>query len=186
MDPVLSGKKICILVASGFSENVFSDIQKSLSGSGAILRTVAPENGLVHGWLDNSWGHYFPVDSQLNEALGSDYDRLIIPGGMRAVEKLKTNLHTRRILRHFFDARKPIIAVEEAIELLTLAEDLNGLEVSAPAPLVQAMKTAGAIISDQNATIDEHLLTFSHLDAGWVDTIIQHLAEETEMQRAAA
>lgn len=186
MEMILSGKRVCILVASGFSENVFSDIQKSLLKAGAIISTVAPENGLVHGWLGNGWGHYFPVDAQMGTALGSDYDRLVVPGGARAIEKLKTNLHARRILRHFFEARKPMVVMEEAIELLGLVENLTGLEISAPAALVQPMKTAGAIISDQGVTIDEHLLTFARLEGEWLETITQHLAEETETHRAAA
>ncbi len=187
MENILSGKKICILIASGFSEHVFSTIHKNLNTSGAVIKTVAPENGLVHGWFDEAWGHYFPVDIQISEAMGSDFDRLILPGGSRAVEKLKGNLHTRRILRHFLDARKPIIAIEESIELLTLCEQLNGLEVSAPATLVSAMKNAGAVLSGQDVTIDEHLLTFAHLnDESWMDTVIQHLAEEQVAQQQAA
>lgn len=186
MEMILSGKRVCILVASGFSENVFSDIQKSLLKAGAIISTVAPENGLVHGWLGNGWGHYFPVDVQMNAALGSDYDRLVVVGGARGIEKLKGNLHARRILRHFFDAHKPIVIMEEAVELLGLIENLGGLEVSAPAAFVQALKTAGAIISDQSVTIDEHLLSFARLEGEWLETVTQHLAEETEAQRAAA
>lgn len=186
MENILSGKKICILVASGFSEHVFSDIYKSLTRHGAVIKMVAPENGLVHGWFDNGWGHYFPVDIQIAAAMGSDFDRLVIPGGVRATEKLKTNLHTRRILRHFFEARKPIVAIEESIELLSLCDQLNGLEISVPATLVSAMKNAGAAVARQSATIDGHLLTFAHLtQENWLDTIVQHLAEEPALQKAA-
>lgn len=188
MENILSGKKICILVASGFAEEQFSNIQKSLNKTGAKFITVSPENGLVHGWFENTWGHYFPVDVPLAEALGSDYDAILLPGGARAVEKLKNNLHTRRILRHFFDAQKPIVAIGEAIELLTLCEHLNGLEVSVPAQLVQTIKTAGAIISEQSAMIDNHLLTFAKLpeDMSWLDAIVQHVAEDRTAIREAA
>ncbi len=180
MENILSGKKICILVASGFAEEQFSNIQKTLNKTGAKFITVSPENGLVHGWFENTWGHYFPVDVQLPAAMGSDYDAILLPGGARAIEKLKNNLHTRRVLRHFFDAQKPIVAIAEAIELLTLCEHLNGLEVSVPAALVQTIKTAGAIISDQPAMIDNHLLTFAKLADGseWLDAIVQHVAED--------
>jgi len=92
----------------------------------------------VHGWLDNAWGHYFPVDVHLAEAMGSDFDRLILPGGARAIEKLKNNLHTRRILRHFFEAQKPIVAIGESIELLTMCDQLAGMEISATASVLPA------------------------------------------------
>jgi protease I len=187
MDKILSGKKVCIVVASGFAEEQFSELQRMLNREGAVVTTVAPEQGLVHGWFENAWGHYFPVDKNLGEALGSDFDRIIMIGGGRAVEKLKGNLHTRRILRHFFEAHKPIVALAEAIELLTLCEDLNGLEVSAPVALLQTLKNAGAMPSGQEVTIDEHLLTFAQMDADWLDTILQHLAEEpANMIRQAA
>jgi protease I len=185
MENILSGKKICILVASGFAEDNFTSIQKSLMKSGAVLKTVAPENGLVHGWLDNAWGHYFPVDTHLAEAMGSDFDRLIIPGGARAIEKLKGNLHTRRILRHFFEAQKPIAAIGEAVDLLSLCDCLAGMEVSATAITLPAMKAAGALVSDHNATIDSHLLTVAHFDGDTLETIIQHMAEERVFQQAA-
>jgi len=186
MENILSGKKICILVASGFAEDNFTQIQKTLLKTGASIKTVAPENGLVHGWLDNAWGHYSPVDTHLAEAMGSDFDRLVIPGGARAIEKLKANLHTRRILRHFFEAQKPIAAVGEAVELLSLCDRLAGLEVSASAVAAPAVKSAGAILSDVEATIDGHLLTFSHFSDEGLETIIQHMAEERVLEQQAA
>lgn len=191
MNAVLSGKRICILVASGFAEEQFSQIQKMLTKSGAVLKTVAPENGLVHGWFENSWGHYFPVDVQLAEAMGSDFDRLIIIGGSRAVEKLKINLHTRRIIRNFFEACKPVIAIEEGIDLLTLCEqNLQGLEMSVSPAQLEAVKAAGAVIAEAPVTIDSHLLTFADLKAvneggDWLEITLQHLAEETSMLQAA-
>jgi protease I len=186
MENILSGKKICILVASGFAEDIFSQIQKTLLKSGAVLKTVAPENGLVHGWLDNAWGHYFPVDIHLAEALGSDFDRLILPGGARAVEKLKNNLHTRRILRHFFEAQKPIVAISEATELLALCDRLAGMEVSASPAALTSLRNAGAVVCDEEATIDSHLLTFSGFAQHSLETVIQHLVEEGPLQQEAA
>ena len=186
MENILSGKKICILVASGFAEDTFSQIQKTLLKAGAVIKTVAPENGLVHGWLDNAWGHYFPVDIHLAEALGSDFDRLIMPGGARAIEKLKNNLHTRRILRHFFEAQKPIVAIGEASELLTLCDQLAGMEVSASTTALTALRNAGAVVCDEDTTIDSHLLTFSNFVSDGLETVIQHMAEERVMQQVAA
>jgi protease I len=186
MENILSGKKICILVASGFAEDIFSQIQKTLLKTGAVLKVIAPENGLVHGWLDNAWGHYFPVDMHLAEALGSDFDRLILPGGARAVEKLKNNLHTRRILRHFFEAQKPIVAIGESTELLALCDRLAGMEVSASPSALAALRNAGAVVCEEDATIDSHLLTFSGFGESSLETVIQHMAEESPIQQQAA
>ncbi|MBI3418601.1 MAG: DJ-1/PfpI family protein, partial [Proteobacteria bacterium] len=103
----------------------------------------------------------------------------------RGVEKLKGNLHTRRILRHFFEAQKPVAAIGEAVELLALCDRLAGMEISASAAQLQTVKDAGAVICDGGATIDSHLLTFSHFASEGLETIIQHMAEERVFQRAA-
>lgn len=186
MGSILSGKKICILVASGFAEEQFSAIQKTLGPSGASVKVIAPENGLTHGWHDNGWGHYFPVDVLLAEAMGSDFDRIILAGGSRGVDKLKGNLHTRRILRHFFEAKKPIIAVGEAVELLALCDQVRNCEVSAPAMQADVLKAAGAVVSTQNETTDGLLLTFASLGDNWLELMLQHLAAEPQAQQQAA
>ncbi len=186
MENILSGKKICILVASGFSEDIFSRIQKTLNRTGAVLKTVAPENGLVHGWHDRDWGHYFPVDIHLAEALGSDFDGLVICGGARAVEKLKGNLHTRRILRHFFEAQKPVAALTEGVELLVPCEGLSGREVGACESARAALAAAGAtVVDDEPAVIDGFLLSMSAFGEDSIEIMIQHLAEDPSLQHAA-
>jgi protease I len=183
----LSDKRVCILVASGFAEQQFSFITKGLLKTGAVLKTVAPETGLVHGWLGNDWGHYFPVDVQIAEALGSDFDCIIFLGGARAVEKLKSNLHVQRILRHFTAAGKPVIAIEEALELLARYEALAGREVSALPGSTAIAAAAGATVIKQNVTSDGPLLTFARFEGeDLLDTLIPHLAGESACVPVAA
>src|SRR5579871_3980158 len=98
MTAMLAGKSIAILAANGFDENQMTEIQRALTTVKAKFKTVAPENGVVNGWQKDHWGHYFPVEAPIGEALGSDYDMLVIPGGERGIAKLKTNPHTRRIV----------------------------------------------------------------------------------------
>jgi protease I len=185
MENILSGKRICILAASGFAEEQFSAIHKHLNKSGAILKTVAPENGLVHGWLHKEWGHYFPIDIALHEALGSDFDRIILLGGERGVEKLKGNLHTRRILRHFFAAGKPVAVIAEATELLVAAECAKSLELSVPPSLTAAVEAAGATVGTENATIDGAVLSFAQAEGGWLDILTQHFGDALPEREAA-
>ena len=111
MTLTLAGKKIAVLVANGFDENQMAEIQRALTKAKAVIKTIAPEQGVVNGWQGEGWGHYFPVDVQINEALGSDFDMLVVPGGERGAEKLKGSLHTRRIIGHFLEAGKPIAAI---------------------------------------------------------------------------
>ncbi len=113
-DNRLLGSRIMILVANGFNENELSDWQRALLKTGATLKVVGPEQGLVNGWQGQSWGHYFPLDQHIGESLAADYDGVIVPGGERGVAKLASNPHTKRLLRHFRDAHKPMWLFSDA------------------------------------------------------------------------
>ncbi|MEM6904114.1 MAG: peptidase C56, partial [Pseudomonadota bacterium] len=58
----LNGNRIAMLVANGFEEVHFTETQRRFAGTGAEVTVISPENGLVNGWHEGSWGHYFPID----------------------------------------------------------------------------------------------------------------------------
>ena len=77
----LSGQKIAIMVAAGFDEKNFIEIQRMLMGQNAHLKVISASTGLVQGWTGTQLGMSYPVDSQLSETLAVDYEALIIPSG---------------------------------------------------------------------------------------------------------
>jgi protease I len=186
MTSQFAGKTIAILVANGFDENQMTEIQRSLIKVKAIIKTIAPENGVVNGWQGAGWGHYFPINGQIGETLGSDFDMLVLPGGERAAAKLKGNLHTRRIIGHFIDAGKPVAAIGAGVGLLALAGGIKGRTLAAPAGLHDELKNAGAVISDDALHVDETLLTSAGEDlTAWVEAAM-NLPLEAEQEQAAA
>lgn len=127
MSKFLSGTKIAILAANGFNQNDFTQTQRALLTAGATLKVVSPDQGLVNGWEGASWGHHFAVDQVLSTALGADFDMLVVPGGERSINKLKTTAHTRRFISSFMAANKSIVMFNDAADLL----DHSGLPVEA-------------------------------------------------------
>ncbi len=187
MNVMLAGKSIAILAANGFDENQMTEIQRALTTAKAKFKTVAPENGVVNGWQKDHWGHYFPVDAPLGEALGSDYDMLVIPGGERGIAKLKTNLHTRRIINHFLEAGKPIAAIGAGVALLALSPRIAGMMIAAPVEAHEELKAAGAVISEDVQETHDMLLTSNGEDnAVWVADamILFGTAEQPALQAA--
>jgi len=114
----LNGKKILVLVSNGVDQDVMSMVQRDLLKSGAEMKTVGTEPGLVNSWNGKSWGIYFPVDTQVSKILGSDFDMLVIPSGERAIAKLTSNPHSERIISSFIDTKKPICLIGNAVKLL--------------------------------------------------------------------
>lgn len=186
MTPSLAGKNIAILVASGFDENQMTEIQRALVRAKARSHTVAPETGVVNGWQGEGWGHHFAVDAPIGEALGSDYDMLVLPGGERSMAKLKTNLHARRIINHFMEAGKPVAAIGAGVSLLALSSKLVERTVAAPQEVQDELKAAGAEISEDAEIIDGNMLTSNGDDlALWVEDAVIFFAD-TDQERVAA
>jgi hypothetical protein len=78
------------------------------------------------------------------------------------------------------------VAISEATELLALCDRLAGMEVSASPAALTSLRNAGAVVCDEEATIDSHLLTFSGFAQHSLETVIQHLVEEGPLQQEAA
>ncbi len=113
------------MVANGFNEVDFTMSQRAFAQKGAKVSIVSCETGLVNSWRDNSWGHHFPVDANVSTVLGSDHDCIFIPGGERSIAKLSESAHSKRILRSFIDANKPVALSGAAIELLKACDRPN-------------------------------------------------------------
>ncbi|HEU0117959.1 MAG TPA: DJ-1/PfpI family protein [Alphaproteobacteria bacterium] len=186
MTLTLAGKNVAILAANGFDENQMTEIQRALTKAKAVMRTVAPETGVVNGWQGEGWGHYFPVDAQINEALGSDFDILVLPGGERAIAKLKTNPHTKRIISHFMDAGKPIAAIGAGVSLLTLSDAITDRTVAAPLELQAEMRAANAITSEDPQEVDGNLLTADGTNiTAWVEEAMEFFGDAELLSQAA-
>jgi protease I len=191
MSKSLSGTKIAILVSNGFNQQDMTDTQKLLNSMGVSLKIISPDQGLVNGWEGTGWGHHFAVDQQLSTALGADFDVLMVPGGQRSLDKLKTTAHTRRFVNSFVTAGKPVALFNEAIDLLVYAEQVAGRTVSGPEAMKDAVVQAGAVWAEQSPAIDGALYTGSVVSeedravfiAGMLDFFIAHV---TVTQQQAA
>lgn len=166
------GTKVAVLVANGFDENNFLSAQKILQETGACVKIISTNQGLVNGWSAHEgvegWGHNYAVDAQLNTALGADYDMLVIPGGQRSLDKLKMTAHTRRFIGSFMTANKPVAVMGDALDIMDHVQVTGGREVSA---------------ADEPCQLDHNLLTGQCDDA--YSEMMGMLISNMDMEEAA-
>lgn len=155
----LKGETIAILIAGGFNEQEMTKAQRALMETGATIKLVSPDNGLVQGWHDNVWGHYFAVEQQIAQALAADFSMLLVPGGQRALDKLKGNPHTTRFLKGFMMYGKPVALLGDAVQMLAHVNMADGKTVTGPEAMEQTMKAAGAIWSTDEMVVSDGILT---------------------------
>lgn len=187
MEKQLNGKKILILVANGVDEAVMSNVQREMIKTGASIKTVGIEPGLVNSWNNNSWGLYFPVDQQISMTLGADFDALIVPSGSRAVQKLGANAHAERIIASFIEAGKPMAFLGDAVELLAKVNLAKGWNVAGPERVHQIMVAAGAQWQGSDTHAHGTLLTGEAVDTvAFIADAVAHINAPVVEVKAAA
>lgn len=186
-DKTLTGKKIIVLVSNGVDENAMSLVQREMLKTGATIKTVGTESGLVNSWNNNQWGLYFPVDQQIGQTLGADFDAIIVPSGSRGILKLSTNAHAERILASFLTSGKPMAFLGNAVELLAKTNLAKGLKVSGPEALEAVMTAAGATWEAEAECICGPVMTGECSDVpAFIQNMIAHFAQPAVEVKAAA
>lgn len=184
----LNGRKILVLVSNGVDENVMSNVQRELVKTGAVVKTVGTEPGLVNSWnaATNAWGLYFPVDQQIGQTLGADFDALIVPAGARSVQKLGINPHAERIISSFITAEKPMAFIGDAVELLARTNLAQGWKVAGPEKSEALVSAAGAEWQGSADNVFGTLMTGEAVDLGvFIENMMTHLAGTVEIKAAA-
>ena len=92
-------------------------------------------------------GHNFTLNATFAEVKAEDYDALVIPGG-RAPEYLRLNPKVLDLVRHFFNANKPVAAVCHGAQILAAAGVLRGRKCSAYPACGPEVREAGGDYAD--------------------------------------
>ena len=177
MSKPMLGQKLAVLVANGFCETDLTTAQRTLQKAGVNVRIVSMDQGLVNSWNGNGWGLNYAADHALNAALAADFDILLIPGGQRSIEKLKLTAHTKRFINGFMNAAKPVIAFDEALDLLVFCEKVQGRTITGPDALRPAAEAAGAQWSESPFVMDGNLMTGGAADAS-IEDFVKAVSEQ--------
>lgn len=106
-------------------------------------------------------GHDFALNAAFDSVRPEDYDALVISGG-RAPEYIRLNERLLEIVRHFFEAGKPVAAVCHGAQVLTAAGVVKGRNVSAYPAVGPEVTSAGGEYADipvTDAVTDGNLVT---------------------------
>jgi protease I len=155
----LSGKKVAILVEDGFEQVEMTSPKEALEAAGAKTYIVSPKADKVKGWEHTKWGQEFPVDVAIEQANATNYDALLLPGGVMNPDKLRTNKKAVQFVRSFFDQAKPVAAICHGPWMLVEADVVEGRMVTSYPSIQTDLKNAGANWVDQDVVVDRGLVT---------------------------
>jgi protease I len=160
----VNGKRVAILVADGFEQVELTGPRKALDDAGARTQIVSPADGKVEGWNHFDKGDRFTVDVPLGQARASDFDALLLPGGVANPDQLRINPKAVAFVREFVQAGKPIAAICHGPWVLIEAGAVKGRTVTSWPSLKTDLTNAGANWVDQEVVTDNGLVTSRNPD----------------------
>ncbi len=159
MNQQLQGKKIAILVDNGFEQIELVDPQQALEDAGAQTFIISPQSDHVRGWNFTEWGSDFSVDVSIDQADPSEYDGLLLPGGVMNPDHLRTNDKAVAFVSAFFSVGKPVAAICHGPWTLINAGVVKGRTMTSYPSLQIDLRNAGANWVDQEVVVDQRLVT---------------------------
>ena len=107
----LQGKRIAILATDMFEQVELVEPRKALEQAGATTELVSLADGEIQGFDHYDKADTFPVDKTVEEASASDYDGLLLPGGVGNPDTLRMDENAVSFVRDFFEQGKPVAAI---------------------------------------------------------------------------
>ncbi|WP_179376444.1 type 1 glutamine amidotransferase domain-containing protein [Winogradskyella wichelsiae] len=155
----LKRKTVAILATNGFEESELKEPMNALKQAGADVHIVSDKAGKIKGWENGNWSNEYNVDKILSEVAESDYNALLLPGGVMNPDTLRQNKEAVNFVKSFFKNKKPVAAICHAPWLLAEADVLKGRKITSYGSIKQDMINAGAEWEDSEVVVDHGLVT---------------------------
>jgi deglycase len=184
----LTGKKVAILVDEGFEQVELIKPRKALDKVGAETKVVSPQESEVRGWNMKRWGKSVAVDVPLDSANPSDFEALLLPGGVMNPDKLRMNPKAVEFVKHFIDSGKPVASISHGPWTLIEAGGVQGRTLTSWPSLKTDIGNAGGNWVDQEVVTDQGLVTSRKSDdiKAFNKKMIEEFAEGSHAERHVA
>src|SRR5215207_2001765 len=160
MSDRLQGKRIAFLTANeGVEQIELTEPLKAVREAGAEADLLAPEAGEVQASNHLDRGEKFTVDRSVGDADASEYDGLVLPGGVANPDQLRTEVEAVEFIRAFFAAGKPVGVICHGPWTLIEADVVRGRTLTSWPSLETDLRNAGAEWVDEEVHVDQGLVS---------------------------
>jgi protease I len=160
MSDRLEDKKIAFLMANEGVEQVeLTEPLKAVREAGADAELLAPEAGEIQAFNHLDKGDTFEADRAVGEADASEYDGLVLPGGVANPDQLRSKPEALEFVRGFFEAGKPVGVICHGPWTLIDAGVAKGRTLTSWPSLQTDLRNAGAAWVDEEVHVDQGLVS---------------------------
>jgi len=159
MPSQLEGRKVAFLATDGVEQVELTAPWNALKQAGAEVALVSDKQGEITSVNNKDNGETFHVDLDVSTVTARDFDALVLPGGVRSPNKLRTNSDAVEFVRTFMELDKPVAAICHGPLMLVEADTVRGRTITSWPSLADEVRDAGGAWVDKQVQLDQKLLT---------------------------
>jgi protease I len=159
MGTSLKGKRVAFLATDGVEQVELTEPWKAVEDAGGEPELVSPKQGDIQGFEHHDKGDRFPVDKTVADADSSDYDALVLPGGVINPDILRMHEGAMKFVKRFFEQGKPVGAICHGPWSLVETGVVEGRTVTSWPSLKTDIRNAGGTWVDEQIVVDRGLFT---------------------------
>ena len=184
----LDGLRVAALATDGFEEVELTEPMRALRDAGAKVTLVAPHDGQITGKHLGKEGKRLTVDRTLEGISATDFDALLLPGGVKNPDTLRQDERAVGFVRAFAESGKPIAAICHAPWMLVEANAVRGRRLTSYPSLKTDLRNAGAEWVDEPVVVDQGIVTSRTPDdiPAFIDKMLEEFGEGIHPREGAA
>lgn len=184
----ISNSTILIVATDGFEESELFGPLRILGDRGAEVKLASPDLKPIQATVHDDPGKTIRPDLTVDQARAEDYNALILPGGVRNPDQLRTNKAVIDLIRAFADAGKPVAAICHGPWLLVEADLVRGRTATSWPSIRTDLRNAGANVVDQPAVTDGNIVTSRNPDdvPAFTEAVIRLVEQAPARARATS
>ncbi|HEX6660979.1 MAG TPA: type 1 glutamine amidotransferase domain-containing protein [Sphingomicrobium sp.] len=157
--PLIAEARILIVATDGFEEWELFGPREILRKRGAEVLLASPKLDPIQATVHDDPGKTIRPDLTVDQAKADDFDALILPGGVRNPDALRTHSNVIQLIRDFAAQDKPVAAICHGPWLLVEADLLRGRTATSWPSIRTDLRNAGADVVDEAVVVDGNLVT---------------------------
>jgi protease I len=184
----LDGKKIAVLFTDGVEQVELEKPVDGIKNEGAEVTYLTLEAGEVQAFNHLDHGDKIKVDNAVSDADASDYDGLLLPGGVANPDFLRMDDDAVKFVASFVEQAKPIAAICHAPWTLVEADVVRDRKLTSWPSLQTDIANAGGQWVDEEVVVDEGLVTSRKPDdiPAFTEKAIEEFCEGKHEEMAAS
>ena len=155
----LRGKKIAFVAADGVEEVELTEPWNAVEQASAEPELLSVKSGEIQAFNHLDKGGTFKVDKVVSEAEPTDYDGLVLPGGVANPDFLRTDKHAVEFIKRFFEQGKPVGVICHGPWTLVEAGIVKGRTIMSWPSLRTDIENAGGKWVDKEVVVDSGLVS---------------------------